>query len=179
MMKNIWPKEWQFTELQNIATATSGCAYPVVEYPTDDLNAVHTIDKITDTEYTLSDTKYMRISDRELMKFRLRAGDLIFCHRNSPRQIGKSVMFQSEESVIHTSKFLRIRVTEQYDSKFLEYVFCRYRDAGQFNRMANQNQNLRSITLHQLNELPVPDLSIEQQRHILENIYADDESIAF
>lgn len=160
-------------KLQEVASAVSGCAYPVQEYPNDDFQEVTTIDKITDTSYSLSEPRYMKISERELMKFKMRPGDIIFCHKNSSKQIGKSILFLSDEIVIHTSRFLRIRVTERYESRFLEYVLSQYKDAGIIAQMANQNDNLRSITLLQLNNLPVPDLSVAEQKEILGRIYID------
>jgi hypothetical protein len=178
-MKNIWPKSWQLIKLQEVASAVSGCAYPIQEYPNDDLYEVITINKITDTSYSLSEARYMKISERELIKFKLRPGDILFCHKNSARQIGKSIVFLSDEIVIHTSRFLRIRVrvSDRYDSRFLEYVLSRYKDAGIITQMANQNDNLLSVTLLQLNNLLIPDLSVAEQKEVLSRIYIDSDDV--
>lgn len=169
-MKNIWPKHWEVTELEKVASAVSGCSYQVSDYPYECLNEITIVEKITDVSLTLSTPKYMRITERELVKYRLRKGDIIFSHRNSIGQIGKSFLFDLNEKVIHTDRFFRIRTNEDYDSRFLDYVFTRSKDAGLFSQMAHQNGHTHHITLSQLRNLTVPALPLLEQKEFIERL---------
>lgn len=180
-MKNIWPKEWGITELKNVASVATGCYYQQHDYADEHLYEVTTIDKITDTVIALNAPKYMRITEREIAKFRLKKGDIILSHRNSAGQIGKSVVFELSKMIIHTDKFIRIRVTEDYDSGFLNYVLKRSKDAGLFAEMARQNSHTLHITCAQLRTLAIPSLPISMQHEIMANVlaYADESQATY
>ena len=171
-MNNIWPKDWEVIELENVASAVSGCSYQLFDRPSEQMNEVITIAKFTAHSITLHDPKYMRISERELVKYRLRKGDIIFSHRNSVSQIGKSILFDRNETVLHTDKFIRIRPAEGYDSRFLEYVFSRSKDAGLFNEMTKQHANVRNVTLVQLKTLKVPFIALHRQKQFMEDLHS-------
>ena len=166
-MNNQWPADWKLTELENVALISTGCSYRIFDYPSDDLNEVHVVDKIAETSIELSELKYMKITEREIFKYKLKKDDIIFCHRNSPKQLGKTIRFNSGEMVIHTSNFLKIRTLDLYDSRFMEFVLNKYRASGVLSQIASQHTNLHSLELSRLKKLKVPNIGIDKQRQAL------------
>jgi len=167
MINYPWPADWKLTELENVALISTGCSYRILDFPNDDLNEVIVIDKIDEHYMELSDCKYMKITEREIVKYKLRKDDIVFCHRNSPKHLGKMIRFNSVEKVIHTSKFLRIRTLDFYDSQFMELVLSMYRDSGILSHMASQYTNLQSLALARLKKLKVPMITLDKQKQAI------------
>lgn len=169
-MKNIWRKDWAVTELEHIASAVCGCTYHTSEYPDESLNEVFIVEKFSDICLVLSEPKFMRITEREVVKYRLKKGDIIFSHRNSIGQVGKCFLYDLNDKVIHTDRFFRIRANEDYDSQFLQFVLNRSRDAGIFGQMSRQNGRTHHISLSQLRNLCVPSISLSEQKRLMEDL---------
>jgi len=155
-MNDFWPAAWELTTLENIAQISTGCPYRTFEYPEDSLNEVRLINQIGEDTIELSEPKFMKISEREIVKYKLKDNDLIFAHRTSPRQLGKIVRFDLTGTVIHTANFLRIRPFEAVHSRLIEEVMKIYKLQGLFARLGSVHPNLQSLSVEQLKRVKVP-----------------------
>ncbi|TDE17171.1 hypothetical protein [Dyadobacter psychrotolerans] len=160
-------KDFTMTELENVATIVTGCAYQVSDYASDEMSSVTVIEHFAGKELVFGEDKFMRITEREIMKYKFRTGDIVFSHRNSEKGLGKTVLFDSAKTVIHTSRYLRIRPADDYDSTFLALLLDVYRQTGYLHRLAKGNANLLAINVSSLKDLKVPLIADEQQQAVL------------
>jgi hypothetical protein len=163
---NIWNRNWDEIELGSIAAITTGCLYPQYEWPMDDLHPIVAIDRLQAGTIALTDTRYIRLSEREHFKYQYKKGDLVFIHRSSPAQMGRSTLFDLNQDVLHT-KYLRIRSVSGYNSRVLLHVLETYRMQGLFLRMARVKPNLACILLDDLKKIRVPFPSEEEQMKMI------------
>jgi hypothetical protein len=174
-MLDTWTRLWPETPLISIADISTACLYQLHDWPNDHLQPVLTIQKMTDRGILLSDTKYVQISERELLKFRLKKGDILFNHKTSLNHIGKSLIFNLDETVLHT-KYLRIRPSAEIDSQFLQFILRMYKAEGRLRNITSGRAALSSVTRATLGNLTVPLPPLDIQRKILmgsENQLAD------
>ena len=109
----------------------------------------------------------MRITEREIIKYKLRTGDILFSHRNTEKGLGATAMFDSGKTVIHTAKYLRIRPLEIYDSRFLMLLLEIYRQSGHLVQLAGKYTGMMAINVTALKQMKVPLISIGHQTEIL------------
>jgi len=153
-------------ELGSVAEITTGCQYPVYDLPRENLHPFTGIDKIIDNQIILSESKYIRMSERERIKYKFKNGDIIFVHRTSPQQLGKSIRFDLKQTVLHT-KYLRIRPKEGCDSHFLSLMLNVLRQSGTLHQIASVRENLSCIVIGDLKKIKIPFPSIDAQRDIV------------
>lgn len=157
-------RHWQELELGYIASIHTGCQYVQYEWPMDDLQPCTVIDRIEGELITLDGPRYIRITEREKVKFMLREGDIIFKNRTSPNQLGHCALFTRDEPVIHT-KHLRIRPENGCEGTFLQYMLNMLRSTGKLHQIATVNKKLACILVDDLKKLriPCPPLDVQQQ----------------
>jgi hypothetical protein len=165
-MHNNLTRFWPETRLGDAADISTPCTYPLLDWPDDHLQPVLTIAKITDQSLILDETKYVRISDRELIKFQLRPGDIVFNNKTSPNNVGKSLIFDRNEFVLHT-KYLRIRPFTDVDSQYLQLILRQYKAEGRLRKIVKMSTRLSIITCTDLKNLRVPLPPLHVQRQIL------------
>lgn len=160
-------KESELINFEHVADISTGCSYQILDYPEEELNAVKVIDRFVGNELIFSQDKYMRITEREIIKYKFRTNDIVFSHRNAKLGLGQTALFDSEKTVIHTARYLRIRPREIYDSAFLFLLLEIYRHTGKLVQLAGTYTNLMAINVSSLNKMQVPLLDEDQQRTIL------------
>lgn len=161
----INPKNYRELELGSVAAITTGCLYPRYEWPQEQLQPVTTIEKIIDDTIILSGPEYIRVSEREKSKFILKKGDILFRHSATSLQLGKSVLFDLNQPVLHT-KYLRIRPNADCNSHFLLLILNLLRSKGKLHFIAHERKNLSVILVDDIKKLRIPVPSIEDQIRI-------------
>ncbi|SEI41802.1 hypothetical protein SAMN04487995_0554 [Dyadobacter koreensis] len=159
-MNSFWPAEWELTPLENIAHVSTGCPYRTFDYPEDYLNEVLLIDHINEGSIEISEPKFMKISEREIVKYKLKKDDLVFAHRTSPKQLGKIARFQSAKTVIHTANFVRISPMDLRDSPLIEQVLKIYKLRGLFSELSKAYPNVNSLSLAQIKQIEIPRINL-------------------
>jgi restriction endonuclease S subunit len=166
MMQNKLTLFWPEIRLGDAAEISTPCTYPLFDWPDDHLQPVMTVAKLTDQTLLLAETKYVRISDRELVKFQLKSGDIVFNNKTSRNHVGKSLIFNFDEFVLHT-KFLRIRPFPELDSQYLQLILSKFKAEGRIRKIAKVSNRLSTITCTELKNLRVPLPPLDVQRQIL------------
>jgi len=171
-MHHSWPSEWELTTLENMAQVSTGCPYRIFDYEQNGLNEVQVISRIGDAGMELSEPKFMKISEREMVKYKLKEHDLIFAHRTSPRQLGKILRFYLKATmVIHTANFIRIRANSHQDSVLIESALMLYRSHGYFTKLASAHPNLQSLSIAQVKAIKIPLVNPDVLREPIEQLY--------
>ena len=152
-------------ELGLVATITTGCQYPRYEWPQEQLQPFTVIEKIIDDTIILSGPEYIRVSEREMSKFILKKGDILFRNSAPSRQLGKSIMFDLNQPVLHT-KYLRIRPGKDCNNHFLLLMLNILRSKGKLHFIAHERKNLSFILVDDLKKLRIPVPSLEDQIRI-------------
>ncbi|SKB51681.1 restriction endonuclease subunit S [Dyadobacter psychrophilus] len=159
-------QDCEAVELGAVANITTGCQYPQFEWADEDLQPFPLIEKIIGGNIMLGEPRFMRISERDKRKFGFRHGDIIFIHNSSPVQLGKCVLFDLPEFVLHT-KYLRMVANEHLSGKFLLLMLNKLRSEGRFRSIAKQRGHVSYMTIDDLKKLKIPVPTIEEQKQLL------------
>ncbi len=118
----------------------------------------------------LSEIKYINVPDEEMPKLRLEVGDVLLCEGNSPDLVGRGAIWRGEiEDCVHQNHVLRVRVDREYLlPDFVLAVINSSHGQAYFRSKAKRTTNLASINSKEVAALPIPDISVSEQRNLLE-----------
>ncbi|MBK1674708.1 hypothetical protein CKO35_15700 [Ectothiorhodospira shaposhnikovii] len=118
----------------------------------------------------LSEIKYINVPDEEMPKLRLEVGDVLLCEGNSPDLVGRGAIWRGEiEDCVHQNHVLRVRVNREHLlPDFVLAVINSSHGQAYFRSKAKRTTNLASINSKEVAALPIPDISVSQQRNLLE-----------
>ncbi|MBW9221499.1 restriction endonuclease subunit S [Methanothermococcus sp. SCGC AD-155-C09] len=165
------PKSWEVVRLGDclelIRNGTTrkqnkeGKGYPVTR-----------IETISNGFIDIKKVGYVELSKKEVEKYRLKFGDILFSHINSEPHLGKSTIYTEYPLLlIHGMNLLLIRSKKNILKPFfLNYLFNYYRERGVFISIASRAVNQSSINQSKIKNLliPLPPLSEQKQiSHIL------------
>lgn len=124
-----------------------------------------------DTEGTIefaSTRRVPRDAVRDLDKFLIAKGDVMFNNTNSPELVGKSAVFRGfSEPVVFSNHFTRIRTRrERLEPRYLARWLASEWRRGRFARMCNQWVNQAAVPRDALLAMEVPVPSIQEQGRI-------------
>lgn len=71
----------------------------------------------------LGDLKYVELSDEEVGKYRLQAGDILFNRTNSKELVGKTGLWDGSCEAVAASYFIRVRVKRESLNPFYLWAF--------------------------------------------------------
>ena len=163
-----WPKHWIETDLDTIVTRmTNGTGSKQVDSPFENSYPITRIETIAQGTIDLTRVKYTEAESDNIEKYGLLKGDILFSHINSDKHLGKTALFDLDETVIHGINLLLIRAVEEYDSSFLNYLFRLYRLEGKFIEVAQRAVNQSSINQKKLKSFKVPLPPLAEQKRIV------------
>ena len=121
-----------------------------------------TVDGVLDLE----DLKTVELTDRELAKQRLRAGDVLFNRTNSRELVGKTGMWDGRFEAVAASYFIRVRFRAEIEHPqhfvtFMNLPYMKHRLA-EIARGAVGQANINSKELQSI-EVPVPPITRQQE----------------
>ena len=120
------------------------------------------------------------IDKRQIEKYRLLPGDILFSHINSEPHLGKTAIYQGNPPLIlHGMNLLLLRVHPSVsDPYFLFYLLNHERAKGTFIGLAARAVGQSSINMGKLRNLSVPLPPLAEQREIARILQAVDAKIA-
>lgn len=112
------PKGWECCTIRDIVKEVRyGSSRPAVEggqYPYLRMNNI-TYEGTLD----LSEIKYIDVPEKELEKCTVRKGDVLFNRTNSKELVGKTCLYDRDESMVLAGFIIRVRVNEKVVPEFL------------------------------------------------------------
>jgi len=70
-------------------------------------------------EMDFSDLKYIDLPERDIEKFTVRDGDILFNRTNSAELVGKTAIFRGVEKCAYAGYLVRLRVNEKADPEYV------------------------------------------------------------
>ena len=115
------------------------------------------------------------LKDRDIEKYLIRKGDILFSHINSDKHLGKTgLAMRNYNDLLHGMNLLLIRANPKIlDPEFLNRVFQYYRDIGVFISICSRAVNQSSINQAKMKALEIPLPPLHEQRkiaHILSTV---------
>ena len=152
------PKGWECCTIRDIVKEVRyGSSRPAVEggqYPYLRMNNI-TYEGTLD----LSEIKYIDVPEKELEKCTVRKGDVLFNRTNSKELVGKTCLYDRDESMVLAGFIIRVRVNDKVVPEFLvaflnmdfskKMLFNKCKAAiGQANINAQELQNIEIYLPH-------------------------------
>jgi type I restriction enzyme S subunit len=104
---------------------------------------------------------------KEIYKYRLNNGDVLFNRTNSPELVGKTAIYNGEREAIFAGYLIRINQVSGIDPCFLNYYLNSQLPKEYGNRIKTDGVNQSNINGKKLCSYPFPILSIEEQLEIV------------
>ena len=129
---------------------------------------VSRIESISSGLFNLDRVGFTSIPDKEKDSFRLRLGDILFSHINSPIHVGKTAVFDLKEEVYHGVNLLLMRPTKvispKYLSHFLNFLYLK----GYWKGICKQSVNQASVNQQDIGRVSIMfPLDISEQERIV------------
>ena len=164
------PKQWKIVRLKDVSLLIrNGYTYRKFNREGKGI-PVTRIETISNGKIDISKLAYVEdISDRNITKYKLTAGDILFSHINSEKHIGKTAIYEGEPKLlVHGMNLLLIRPNNKLIyPRYLLYLLRFYKARNIFLGMAKRAVNQASINQTQLSKLKVVLPPLEEQRRIV------------
>lgn len=166
--------EWQKVVLSSVIEKLSnGYVYDVNSIGRAPITRIETISKglidYTKTGYT----QYVK----ELEKYKLQDGDILFSHINSIAHIGKVAIFKGDKELYHGMNLLLIRAKETVNKNYLYYFLSSAIARKKVRSIAKQSVNQSSVNTDELKKWAIRIPEVEEQTAIAEVLTAADREI--
>ncbi|WP_288934764.1 restriction endonuclease subunit S [uncultured Sphingomonas sp.] len=103
------------------------------------------IESVSDGKFDDARVGYATLTDAERKRYRLKIGDILFSHINSPPHVGKTAIFESDTPIYHGVNLLLMRPIADVDSKFLFYFLVSLRATGYWAENCKKSVNQASV----------------------------------
>ena len=107
---------------------------------------------------------------KEIEKYTLKSGDVLFNRTNSPELVGKTSIYRGERPAIYAGYLIKINNYSQLDSEYLNYCL----NSGYANNYCYQVKSdgvsQSNINAQKLAKFEVPFCSIEEQQEIVKKV---------
>ncbi len=174
------PKQWKIVRIKDvILLVRNGYVYRNFNREGRGI-PVTRIETISEEKIDISKLAYVEnISKKDIFKYKLKNGDILFSHINSEKHIGKTAIYEGQpELLVHGMNLLLIRpnINVIYP-RFLLYIIRFYRIRKIFFSIAKRAVNQASINQTQLSNLKIFYPPLEEQWGIAEVLSSVDEAI--
>lgn len=116
----------------------------------------------------LSEIKEIEATERDVEKYRLKAGDILMTEGGDFDKLGRGAMWSGEiVECIHQNHIFRVRLSNAYEPRFFECYLRTPMVKTYFLGCAKKTTNLASINMSQLKALPTPKESLGRQKQFV------------
>ena len=124
--------------------------------PTGDIPVLRMGNLTASGRIDLTDLKYLDMTPRELERYSIRPGDILFNRTNSADLVGKTALYRNTERVTFAGYLVRLRVTSEhrpeYLAAFLNTAYAKQRLRG----MCKSIVGMANINAKELQHVPIP-----------------------
>ena len=125
------------------------------------------IQTIADGTVNPNKVGYANLTESENKKYRLKIGDVLFSHINSPIHVGKTAYVEKDYGLIHGMNLLCFRTSEEVDPKFLEYYLKNLYWSGFWKTVCKQSVNQASVNMQDIKKVTFAYPSLILQKRIV------------
>ncbi|WP_185172961.1 restriction endonuclease subunit S [Rothia nasimurium] len=149
-----WENKFEMTTIGDLAESTqygtSAKAGATGEYP------VLRMGNITDDgKLDLSDLKYMDLSPKEVEKYTVRKGDLLFNRTNSKEKVGKAAVVLTDEKLAYAGYLVRVRFKNPDHAHFVAAFLNSDYGRKLRRKLAKTAVNQANINAKELTKIPI------------------------
>ena len=171
------PKSWEVVELgELLSVAQYGMSVKA------NLEGNHPILRMTnqvDGQIVDRNLQFVEISNRELERFRVERGDILFNRTNSLDLVGRTAIFDLEGVYVFASDLIRLRTDERkLNPFFLNSYFNRDEIQARLKSIATRAVSQSNISATRLKCFPVPWPGLAEQKEIVASAKALDRKLA-
>lgn len=151
------PEEWEVVALSSVGHLQTGLAKGKAVEGGVELPYLR-VANVQDGHVDLSEVKTIRVDERSVERYRLRAGDVLFTEGGDADKLGRGCVWRGQiDPCLHQNHVFAVRTQpERLMPEFLSYWAASPRGKAYFLDCAKQTTNLASINSTQLKALPVP-----------------------
>ena len=174
------PASWDVVRLGDVAEIQTGRAVSrKARYKTGVEIPYLSVANVKDGYLDLGVVKTMLVSEREVSRYKLRAGDVLFTEGGDADKLGRGTVWMSEISpCLHQNHVFAVRPRQGVlHAKFLASYAASTRGKRYFLNAAKQTTNLASMNSTQLKEMPVALPGLTEQSRIITVLTTIDEAI--
>lgn len=115
-------------------------------------------------EIDTSGLKYLDLSPREVDKYTVAPGDILFNRTNSPDLVGKTAIFREREVYAFAGYLVRLRVKDRADPEFVSGYLNSKRGKAVLRGMCKAIIGMANINAQELRSIPIPIPPLDLQR---------------
>ncbi len=165
------PKGWRWVKLGEVIDSLQ---YGTSDKASNNENGIPVLrmGNIQEGKLDYSSLKYFDKSYKELSKYLLNDGDLLFNRTNSAELVGKTALYKKHyPKSIFASYLIRVKVNKSiYSSDFLNYYINSLFGKNYIKSVVSQNVGQANVNGTKLKNMEVPLISLSKQNQIVEEI---------
>ena len=108
-----------------------------------------------------------QITENQKAKYKLRQGDILFSHINSPPHVGKTAILKSTAELYHGVNLLLFRPEADIDQGYLEHYLKYLHSSGYWRSRCKQSVNQASVNQTDIKKVRFPKPPLEEQMRIV------------
>lgn len=157
------PKNWKSgcvgDLLDETQYGTSSKAGSVGEYPILRMGNI-----TSDGRVDLTDLKYIDIADKDVSKFLVRKGDILFNRTNSAELVGKTAVFDQDKPFAFAGYLVRARVKKDVSPEYVSAYLNSRHGKAVLRSMAKSIVGMANINAKELQSTPILQPCVEAQK---------------
>jgi type I restriction enzyme S subunit len=177
----VLPASWDGVRLSAIADIAAGVTLNADRAPRSRPYRYLTVVNVQRDAITLGEPRYLELSDSEIPRKLLRAGDILVVEGHANRsEIGRAALVREETAgLTYQNHLFRVRVSDPgVDPRFLILALNRPDAQRHWAAVSNTSSGLNTINRRQLRRLLIPKPSLDEQRAIVTKVDAADRVVA-
>lgn len=163
------PFGWELKTIDDIAESTQyGTSAKAGETGS---TAILRMGNITYTgEIETSNLKYIDIADKDISKYTVKQGDILFNRTNSPELVGKTTVYDNPEPMAYAGYLVRLRTKDQAHPQFVSAFLNSKYGKAVLRGMCKSIVGMANINAKELVSIQIPVPPIDLQRHFAERL---------
>lgn len=166
-LQNMWPK------IEDMCEIRGGLQKSPKRTPKANPRPYLRVANVQRGYLDLQDIAYFEVSDPELERYRLLAGDVLIIEGNgSPDLVGRTAIFRGEiKDCVHQNHVIRLRPkTSHVLPEFLSAYLTSTSGREIIRELSHTSSGLLNLSVGKIRTIPVPPLPISEQRRIVAHL---------
>lgn len=130
------------------------------------------IETIADRKINYQKTGFCKLNENDKKKYKLKKGDILFSHINSPIHVGKTAIYDGDEDLYHGVNLLKIKVKKHISPYYFKYFLDGIFQSGYWKKTSKQSVNQASVNQTDIKKIDFFYPSLEEQKHIVAKLDA-------